>query len=105
VKLLNEDPAPPLNQEQKQLQKPAGDEKQVVTKDEYVDRFGYLHTKTLVKTLDENGNEIGSHSHYTVRPASKDNENGQIEEQSKDNQESGLKASGSLETKKSWFWK
>ncbi|KAH7004003.1 hypothetical protein EDB82DRAFT_485783 [Fusarium venenatum] len=105
VKLLNEDPAPPLNQERKQLQKPASDEKQVVTKDEYVDRFGYLHTKTLVKTLDENGNEVGSHSHYTVRPAPKDNANGQIEEQGKDNQESGFKANGSLETKKSWLWK
>ena len=103
--MLNEDPAPPLNQDRKQLQKPASDEKQIVTKDEHVDRFGYLHTKTLVKTLDENGNEIGSHSHYTVRPALKDNENGQIEEQGKDNQESGFKANGSLEAKKSWLWK
>ncbi|RGP60523.1 hypothetical protein FLONG3_10836 [Fusarium longipes] len=105
VKLLNEDPSSPLDKEQKQLQKPASNEKQVVTKDEYVDQFGYRHTKTLVKTLDENGNEIGSHSHYTVRPASKDNESGQTEEQGKENQETDFKTNGSLKTKKSWFWK
>ncbi|KAL4725581.1 hypothetical protein ACLX1H_007730 [Fusarium chlamydosporum] len=100
VKLLNEDSATPLNKERKQLQKPASDDKQVVTKDEYVDRFGYLHTKTLIKSLDEDGNEIGSHSHYTVRPAPKDNETGQIEEQGKENQETGLKMNGTFETKK-----
>jgi hypothetical protein len=87
------------------LQEPESDEKQVVSKDEYVDRFGYLHTKTLVKTLDENGNEIGSHSHYTVRPAQKDDENARIGEQHKKGQESGFKATGNLDIKKGWFWK
>jgi hypothetical protein len=105
VKFINDDPAAPLSKEHRQLQKPADDEKQVVTKDEYVDRFGYLHTKTLVKTLDDNGNEVGSHSHYTVRPAPKDNETGRIEEQGKVEREPDLKVNGSLETNKGWFWK
>ncbi|KAH7244299.1 uncharacterized protein BKA55DRAFT_573584 [Fusarium redolens] len=106
MKLITEDhPTTPSNREEKQLQKPGSDEKQVVTKDEYVDRFGYLHTKTLVKTLDENGNEIGSHSHYTVRPAPKENEPAQIEDKNKEGQESGIKVDGSAEAKTGWFWK
>ncbi|KAG4263429.1 hypothetical protein LB506_007260 [Fusarium annulatum] len=104
MKLITEDhSAAPSNSEEKQLQKPGRDEKQVVTKDEYVDRFGYLHTKTLVKTLDDNGNEIGSHSHYTVRPAPKDDELAQVED--KDGQESGTKVEGSVKVKTGWLWK
>ncbi|KAI1046343.1 hypothetical protein LB505_008536 [Fusarium chuoi] len=104
MKLVTEDhPAAPSNSEEKQLQKPGRDEKQVVTKDEYIDRFGYLHTKTLVKTLDDNGNEIGSHSHYTVRPAPKDDELAQIED--KDGQEPGAKVEGSAKAKTGWLWK
>ncbi|KAF5634531.1 hypothetical protein F52700_5724 [Fusarium sp. NRRL 52700] len=110
MKLITEDhPTPPSRIEEKQLQKPGSDEKQVVTKDEYVDRFGYRHTKTLVKTLDENGNEIGSHSHYTVRPAPKDNGLAQIEDKNKDKdkdgQESGIKVDGSAKAKTGWLWK
>ncbi|KAF4945180.1 hypothetical protein FGADI_12146 [Fusarium gaditjirri] len=101
MKLITVDhPTPPSDSEEKQLQKPGSDEKQVITKDEYVDRFGYLHTKTLVKTLNENGNEIGSHSHYTVRPAPKDND-----DKDKDGQESGIKVDGSAKAKTGWLWK
>ncbi|KAF4446051.1 hypothetical protein F53441_10275 [Fusarium austroafricanum] len=105
MKLITEDHPAPLNREQKRLQKSTSDEKQLVTKDEYVDQFGYLHTKTLVKTLDADGNEIGSHSHYTVRPAQKENESAQTEEKGRENQDSGLKVDGSIETKTGWFWK
>ncbi|KAF4963984.1 hypothetical protein FSARC_8053 [Fusarium sarcochroum] len=105
LKSITEDHSATLKREDKQLQKPASDEKQVVTKDEYVDRFGYLHTKTLVKTLDEDGNEIGSHSHYTVRPAQKDHQSAQDGEQGKNEQGSVLKVDGSIETKTGWFWK
>ncbi|KAI8667398.1 hypothetical protein NCS56_00875600 [Fusarium sp. Ph1] len=85
--------------------KPADDEKRVVTKDEYVDRFGYLHSKTTVKTLDEEGNEIGSETHYTVRPAEEDEKNAESNEQAKDGEGSGIKAEGRVETKTGWFWK
>ncbi|CAJ0540607.1 Ff.00g076350.m01.CDS01 [Fusarium sp. VM40] len=105
IKLINEDRPAPSKREHQQLQEPESDEKQVVSKDEYVDRFGYLHTKTLVKTLDENGDEIGSHSHYTVRPAQRNSENARIGEQDKEGQESGFKATGNLDIKKGWFWK
>ncbi|KAI5457876.1 hypothetical protein BGZ63DRAFT_320652, partial [Mariannaea sp. PMI_226] len=74
---------------------------QEVVKDEYVDRFGYLHSKVTIKTLDEQGNQIGSQTHYTVRPAeTKD-------DQSKENDDdkSGIQASGKIETKAGWFWK
>ncbi|KAM0428244.1 hypothetical protein ACHAPT_007145 [Fusarium lateritium] len=89
-----------------QSEKPADDEKRVVTKKEYVDRFGYLHSKTTVKTLDEEGNEIGSETHYTVRPAEKDEKTAEPNEQAKDSEEgSGIKAQGRVETKAGWFWK
>ncbi|KAF5024632.1 hypothetical protein F66182_3396 [Fusarium sp. NRRL 66182] len=105
VKSITKDHSKPLNREHRQLREPNNDDKQVVTKDEYVDRFGYLHTKTLVKTLDEEGNEIGSHSHYTVRPAPKDDQPAQTEEQGKDGKGSSFKVDGSVETKTGWFWK
>ncbi|KAF9769611.1 hypothetical protein IL306_012953 [Fusarium sp. DS 682] len=104
MKLITEDHATPSNREEKQLQKPGSDNKQVVAKDEYVDRFGYLHTKTLVKTLDENGKEIGSHSHYTVRPAPKEKKPAQIEDKDKQDQEYGTEVD-STKPKKGWFWK
>ncbi|KAH6893553.1 hypothetical protein B0T10DRAFT_482520 [Thelonectria olida] len=74
---------------------------QEVIKDEYVDRFGYLHSKVTVKTLDEEGNQIGSQTHYTVRPAEK--EDGEPKPNGDD--KSGIHASGKVETKAGWFWK
>ncbi|KAM0352401.1 hypothetical protein ACHAPU_002068 [Fusarium lateritium] len=105
IKMINEDRPTPVSKEHKQSQITESDEKQVVTKDEYVDRFGYLHTKTLVKTLDENGNEIGSHSHYAVRPAQKESENAHLKDQGKEDQGPGFRAHGNLEVNKGWFWK
>lgn len=77
------------------------DKNQEVVKNEYVDRFGYLHKKVTVKTLDEDGNQIGSQTHYTVHPAEKK------EGEAKDDAEntSGVHASGKVETKAGWFWK
>ncbi|KAF4984551.1 hypothetical protein FZEAL_285 [Fusarium zealandicum] len=88
-----------------QLEKPAEDEKQVVVKKEYVDRFGYLHSKTTVKTLDEEGNEIGSQTHYTVRPADKDEQSTESKQQVKDSEGSSIKAEGRVESNAGWFWK
>ncbi|KAF4338237.1 hypothetical protein FBEOM_7878 [Fusarium beomiforme] len=105
MKLITEDHPTSSNREAKQLQKPEGDDKQMVTKDEYVDRFGYLHTKTLVKTLDENGNEIGSHSHYTIRPAPKEHMHAQVGDKDNHGYDSGNEVNGSSKTKKGWFWK
>src|SRR5699024_1772914 len=48
-----------------------GDTKQVETRDEYVDRFGYLHSTVTRKTLDKDGNEIGRETYVTMRPAEK----------------------------------
>lgn len=80
-------------------------EKQVVVKDEYVDRFGYLHSKVTTKTLDENGEQIGSQTHYTVRPASENDY--QAKEQSGQDAEesSGIGGKGRVEAKTSWVWK
>ncbi|KAF5004075.1 hypothetical protein FDECE_9418 [Fusarium decemcellulare] len=104
VKSINE--APPSSSGKKHEPAESEDgEKQVVTKDEYVDRFGYLHSKTTVKMLDEEGNEIGSQTHYTVRPAEKDEQPKGEKYQGQDGEGSGIKAEGRLETKTGWFWK
>ncbi|KAJ3533757.1 hypothetical protein NM208_g7843 [Fusarium decemcellulare] len=61
--------------------------------------------KTTVKMLDEEGNEIGSQTHYTVRPAEKDEQPKGGKYQGQDGEGSGIKAEGRLETKTGWFWK
>ncbi|KAL6864324.1 hypothetical protein J3F83DRAFT_160577 [Trichoderma novae-zelandiae] len=43
--------------------------KEVVTRDEKVNSFGYLTTTVTKKTYDKNGNEIGTETHFTMRPA------------------------------------
>ncbi|KAM5353790.1 hypothetical protein ACJ41O_000440 [Fusarium nematophilum] len=102
VKSITEGPHGSFDK-RRESDKPAEDEKQVVTKDEYVDRFGYLHSKTTVKTFDAEGNEIGSQTHYTFRPAEKDEQAGESKEH--DEEGSGIKAEGRVETKAGWFWK
>lgn len=77
------------------------DRNQETAKDEYVDRFGYLHSKVTVKMLDEDGNQIGSQTHYTVRPAEKQDG----ESKHHDDDKSGIQSSAKVETKTGWFWK
>lgn len=46
--------------------------KRVETRDEYVDRFGYLHTTTKINIVNDKGEEVGSETYKTVRPADKE---------------------------------
>lgn len=82
----------------------AGEEKQIVERDEHVDCFGYLHSKVTVKTIDENGNQIGSQTNYTVRPVDQDKHAAKDQ-----NQEAktgfGFDGKGRVEAKTSWIWK
>ncbi|KAH7140585.1 hypothetical protein EDB81DRAFT_655312 [Dactylonectria macrodidyma] len=96
VKSMTDGPSTSL---EKLHQDKALDKKGEVTKDEYVDRFGYLHSKVTVKTLDEDGNQIGSETHYTVRPADKQ------PDESDDDDKSGIHAQGRVQTKTGWLWK
>ncbi|KAH7144618.1 hypothetical protein B0J13DRAFT_525981 [Dactylonectria estremocensis] len=95
VKPITDGPSTSL---EKLRQDKALDKKEEVTKDEYVDRFGYLHSTITVKTLDEDGTQIGSETHYTVRPADK-----QPGESNDD--KSGIHAQGRVQTKTGWLWK
>ncbi|KHN97663.1 uncharacterized protein MAM_04678 [Metarhizium album ARSEF 1941] len=75
--------------------------KVVTDENEYVDRFGYLHKTVTRKTLDADGNEVGSETYVIVRPADKhlDNEN---------NPKIGGNEPLEIGTdtkKSSWFWK
>ncbi|KAF7544625.1 hypothetical protein G7Z17_g9809 [Cylindrodendrum hubeiense] len=97
VKSITDNPSTSLAKSQ---QDRSLDKSQEVIKDEYVDRFGYLHSKVTVKTLDEDGNQIGSQTHYTVRPADK-----QSDESKDGDDKSGINAKGSVETKAGWLWK
>lgn len=96
VKSMTDSPSTSLEKPQ---QDKSLDKSQEVTKDEYVDRFGYLHSKVTVKTLDEDGNQIGSQTHYTVHPADKQSD------EPKNGDKSGIHADGRVETKAGWLWK
>ncbi|KAK7429540.1 hypothetical protein QQZ08_003919 [Neonectria magnoliae] len=100
VKSITEGPSTSLDKAQHDR---AVDKNHEVTKDEYVDRFGYLHSKTTVKTLDEDGNQIGSQTHYSFRPADKPSDDSKND--SKDGDKSGIHAEGRVETKTGWLWK
>lgn len=73
----------------------------VKSTEEHIDRFGNLHTKTEIKRLNADGQEIGRETHYSIRPVPQNTEdseahNNEAEPVSKDVE--GQKASG-------WFWK
>lgn len=80
----------------------------MVTRDEKVNSFGYLTTTITKKTYDRNGNEIGTETHFTMRPADTtqnvralDNNDVNVIERADadtDNQQAQDKKSG-------WFWK
>ncbi|OAQ83896.1 hypothetical protein VFPBJ_02663 [Purpureocillium lilacinum] len=84
-----------------------GDTKQVETRDEYVDRFGYLHSTVTRKTLDKDGNEIGRETYVTMRPAEKSApEQHQLDNYPKeelDHAEGAADENG--KNKSGWFWK
>lgn len=72
-------------------------ESQPETREEYIDRFGYLHTTVKKKTLDNEGNEIGNETYVTIRSAD-ENDRNRLES---DGQSGGSKSG----EKKGWFWK
>ena len=80
-------------------QAPSSDEetKQIETRDEYVDRFGYLHSTVTRKTLGRDGNEVGRETYVTMRPADKPDK--QLDNQSKD------ELDHVANEKTGWFWK
>ncbi|POR33608.1 Uncharacterized protein TPAR_06191 [Tolypocladium paradoxum] len=87
-------------------QTPSSDKetKRVETRDEYVDRFGYLHSTVTRKTLDRDGNEVGRETYVTMRPADKPDK--QLDNQSKDELDH-VESLGdeSANKKMGWFWK
>lgn len=68
--------------------------KQVESRDEYVDRAGYLHSTVTRRTLDERGSEIGRETFVTMRPA-----DGQ--DHGRDDVDGKLSA----DKRAGWFWK
>ncbi|PNY29773.1 Uncharacterized protein TCAP_00309 [Tolypocladium capitatum] len=78
--------------------------KQVETRDEYVDRFGYQHSTVTRRTLDKNGNEVARETYVTMRPAEQPDK--QLGNQGKvelDHFESLGDESANKKT--GWFWK
>lgn len=97
VKAINEGPSTAYKNPEKA--KAPNENNQAIHKDEHVDRFGYLHTKVTVTTFDDEGNEIGSETRITIRPADKQPEastSGSALEGITDGQDGG---------KSGWFWK
>ncbi|KAJ6441665.1 carboxypeptidase cpdS precursor [Purpureocillium lavendulum] len=87
-----------------------GELKQVETRDEYVDRFGYLHSTVTRKTLDNDGNEIGRETYVTMRPADKSSEQQQQQQQLDNRTKDELDHSEAVgdesdKSKSGWFWK
>ncbi|KAJ9134449.1 hypothetical protein NKR23_g10098 [Pleurostoma richardsiae] len=77
--------------------------KTVRSKEEHVDEFGNLHTKTEIRRLNSAGEEIGREVHYSIRPASKAQKGGE---------ETGEQVSSATPIKgpeggksTGWFWK
>ncbi|KAK5997428.1 hypothetical protein PT974_02784 [Cladobotryum mycophilum] len=71
VKSILENKSFPTNGSHQTTKHDKNGNKETVTQDEYVDRFGYLHTTVTRKTFDKDGREIGSQTHFTMRPADK----------------------------------
>lgn len=67
---------------------------QTETREEYVDRWGYLHSKVKRTTVDSDGNEIGTETHLNIRPATE-------EEKSRTELNNGLDQGDG----NGWFWK
>ncbi|CAI6085352.1 unnamed protein product [Clonostachys chloroleuca] len=69
--------------------------KVIEDRNEYVDRFGYVHSKVTRKELDSDGNEVSSSTSYHIYPAPKD----------KNPQEQGSHEEEDDKKKTGWFWK
>lgn len=67
---------------------------QTETREEYVDRWGYLHSTVKRTTVDKDGNEIGTETHVNIRPASE-------EEKSRTELNNGPDGNDG----NGWFWK
>ncbi|KAL7932035.1 hypothetical protein V8C35DRAFT_308319 [Trichoderma chlorosporum] len=82
--------------------------REVVTREEKVNSFGYLTTTVTKKTYDKNGNEIGTETHFTMRPAEetpkivagRNNDTNVIERADTDADDQQTK-----DKKTGWFWK
>lgn len=77
--------------------------KQVETRDEYVDRFGYLHSTVTRKTLDRDGNEVGRETYVTMRPTDKPDK--KLDNQSRDELDHVESLGDESANKTGWFWK
>ncbi|KAM0473837.1 hypothetical protein ACHAPX_007885 [Trichoderma viride] len=82
--------------------------REVVTRDEKVNSFGYLTTTITKKTYDRNGNEIGTETHFTMRPAEKtqnaralENNDANVIERA----DAGADDQQAQDKKSGWFWK
>lgn len=101
IKTITEDAKAKDLKGAKQTQKD-DDKTQIVTnEDEYVDRFGYLHKTVTRKTLDAQGNEVGSETYVTIRPVDKHLDN----EDKDESDHHGLSNNGTDKKKTNWFWK
>ncbi|QYT02707.1 hypothetical protein H0G86_009702 [Trichoderma simmonsii] len=84
--------------------------KEVVTREEKVNSFGYLTTTVTKKTYDKNGNEIGTETHFTMRPADqtqkieagRNNDTNVIERADTD---ADAEVPQTQDKKSGWFWK
>ncbi|UNI16296.1 hypothetical protein JDV02_002739 [Purpureocillium takamizusanense] len=85
----------------------AGNAKQVTTREAHVDRFGYTHTTVTRKTLDKDGNKIGSVSYVTREPPKRNApEQQQLDNQPRNELDHAENATGEGGKPKSgWFWK
>lgn len=81
--------------------------REVVTRDEKINSFGYLTTTITKKTYDKNGNEIGTETHFTMRPAeiqnavTRDNSDANVIERA----DADTSDQQAQDKKSGWFWK
>jgi hypothetical protein len=99
VKTFSEDNTQAKDDQPKQFDAAPGT-KEVVKREEHVDRFGYLHSKVTIQTLDADGNQIGSETHYSMRPAPKESADTAhaAQEATDQHEDRPVKRVG-------WFWK
>ncbi|OTA07384.1 hypothetical protein A9Z42_0082720 [Trichoderma parareesei] len=82
--------------------------KEVVTRDEKVNSFGYLSTTVTKKTYDKNGNEIGTETHFSMRPADrlhKVDARGNSEANVIERADTDADDQQTQDKKSGWFWK
>ncbi|TFA97975.1 hypothetical protein CCMA1212_010301 [Trichoderma ghanense] len=82
--------------------------KEVVTRDEKVNSFGYLTTTVTKKTYDKNGNEIGTETHFTMRPADRTHKvdaGGSSDANVIERADTDADDQQAQDKKSGWFWK